>query len=76
MTTPNQTTPTKVEVVGEAIRQIRIARKMTLPELAIKAKVSKGALSKIENGGDLCLSTLIKVCRALGVAPAGVVRYL
>lgn len=52
---------------GEHIRRQRKLCGLTLQELAEKAGISKGNLSKIENGGDPKLSTVKMLCNALGL---------
>lgn len=47
---------------------VRMARKyygFTLPQLAEMAGISKGALSKIENGGNFTIETLCRLARAM-----------
>lgn len=53
-------------------QQVRVFRKhigLTLPELAVKSGVSKGCLSKIENGkGNPTIETLLKIYGAMGLS--------
>lgn len=58
--------------IGKNIRAQRKDAGLTLPQLAEDSGVSKGNLSRIEHGGDLQLSTLYTLCRALGCRPAHV----
>lgn len=56
------------ELLGKAIFNWRTERKMTGPDLASAAGISKSALSKIERGiGNPCLITLVKLARALKI---------
>jgi len=64
----------RVSEVGATIRRVRKCRCLTLPQLATKAKVSKGALSKIENGGNFTVITLYRLATALEVEPSGLTR--
>ena len=59
-------TPTALKrTFGERLQRWRKREGLTLPQLAAKAKLSKGLLSKIEGGaGNPCLTTL----KALAVA--------
>jgi transcriptional regulator with XRE-family HTH domain len=41
---------TETMTFGEAVRQLRLARGMTQPELAAKAEISKGMVSMVETG--------------------------
>jgi len=57
------------ESVGNRIRRVRKAKKMTLRDLARQIGCSESLLSKIENGkGNPPLSTLHDLTRALGVS--------
>lgn len=54
--------------LGAYIRATRKEQNVTLPALAEKAGISKGGLSKIENGnGDPCYSTMLKLSGALNI---------
>jgi len=55
--------------VGNAVRRARLAHRLTLAEVAKKAGISGGMLSKIENGqSSPSLDTLSGLSRALGVS--------
>lgn len=55
--------------VGSAVRRVRLAHRLTLAEVAKKAGISSGMLSKIENGqSSPSLDTLSGLSRALGVS--------
>jgi transcriptional regulator with XRE-family HTH domain len=54
--------------IGKKIRALRTERDITLDQLAQEVKLTKGQLSKIENGKVSCpVSTLTRVASALGV---------
>jgi len=54
--------------IGRKIRAFRLERDVTLDQLADEAKLTKGQLSKIENGKVSCpVSTLTRIASALGV---------
>ena len=53
-------------VIGENIRDARIARELDQQSLADRASVNRVTLSRLENGGTTTVATLIKVLRALG----------
>lgn len=55
--------------IGGKIKAIRAEKQMSLPDLAGKAKLSKGLLSKIENSEDSnpSLDTLFKIAEALDI---------
>ncbi len=57
--------------IGRRIRALRVERDLTLDQLAREVKLTKGQLSKIENGKVSCpVSTLMRVATALGI-PVG-----
>jgi transcriptional regulator with XRE-family HTH domain len=53
-------------LVGDQIRQVRIARNLDQAGLAELANISIGAVSNLERGKGSSLRTLIAVLRALG----------
>ncbi len=63
--------PRSVEVqIGQRIRALRAERNITLDQLAADVKLTKGQLSKIENGKvSSPVSTLTRVAVALAVEP-------
>jgi transcriptional regulator with XRE-family HTH domain len=52
--------------LGEQVRALRIAKRLTQRELSEQANVSIGALKHLESGSGSSVSTLVKVLRALG----------
>lgn len=55
------------EGLGANLRRLRVAAGLSRDELAERADVGHGHLSKIENGGLLCrVDTLVKLASALG----------
>jgi len=63
--------PRAVEVqIGHCIRALRTERNITLDQLAVDVKLTKGQLSKIENGKvSSPVSTLTRIAVALAVEP-------
>lgn len=59
---PNKSTH---HLFGPWLRYQRHDQHLTLAELGKRAGVTKGAISRIENGRDVQLSTLTKLCHAL-----------
>jgi transcriptional regulator with XRE-family HTH domain len=58
------------EQVGANLRRLRAKAELSRDELAIRADVGHGHLSKIENGKLLCrVDTLAKLAAALGATP-------
>lgn len=56
--------------IGRRIRDLRESRNATLEQLAGETKLTKGQLSRIENGKvSSPVSTLTRIAAALGVAP-------
>lgn len=61
--------------IGANIRKIRLAKKTSLTDLAKRANIAKGTLSKIENGQTSSpISTLLSIASALGVHLADFVK--
>lgn len=59
------------ELLGEALREQRIAQGRTLREVSLAARVSLGYLSEVERGQKEASSELIySICNALGVPPS------
>lgn len=55
--------------VGEVIKHLRLAAKLTLAELSDGAEMSSAMLSRVENGmATASLDTLERICHALGVS--------
>ena len=53
--------------LGKRIREVRIGLDMTQNDAAKKAGVTAKTISRIENGEDLAVSTMLNVLRALGM---------
>lgn len=61
--------PSLEESVGAAIREQRQKHGLTIAQVAEQAEVSRGMLSKIENGQTTAgMDTLARIARALGVS--------
>jgi len=57
------------EMVGAAIRELRHKHGLTIAQVAEQAEISRGMLSKIENGQTSAgMDTLMRIARALGVS--------
>jgi DNA-binding XRE family transcriptional regulator len=54
-------------LVGQKIKEIRESKKLTQDDLGKLVGVQKAQISKIENGKNLTVATMLKVFRALGV---------
>src|SRR5258708_35059969 len=62
--------PTVEQFIGQRIRTLRLQRTVTLDQLAERGRLTKGQLSKIENGlVSSPVSTLTRIASALGVGP-------
>jgi transcriptional regulator with XRE-family HTH domain len=62
--------PTVEQFIGQRIRNLRLQRSVTLDQLAERVRLTKGQLSKIENGlVSSPVSTLTRIASALGVGP-------
>ncbi|MCW5220761.1 helix-turn-helix domain-containing protein [Verminephrobacter aporrectodeae] len=61
--------PSLEDSIGSAIRKLRLRDGLTIAQVAEKADVSRGMLSKIENGHAAAgTDTLARIARALGVS--------
>lgn len=54
-------------LVGETIKRTRLEKNMTQEDLGKLIGVQKAQISRIENGKNLTLATVIKIFKALGV---------
>jgi len=61
------TTAELAVTIGRRLREQRLAKNVTLKELAQRAGVSVGALRNIEVDGKTTLHSLIRVVQALGL---------
>ncbi|MBL8526367.1 MAG: helix-turn-helix transcriptional regulator, partial [Burkholderiales bacterium] len=62
--------------LGGTIRELRQEDHLTIADVAAQAGISRGMLSKIQNGqAATSLDTLSRVARALGVSLAHLFRY-
>jgi transcriptional regulator with XRE-family HTH domain len=62
--------------IGSRVRTLRTERKITLPDLAERAGLSKGLISKLENAEETnpSLSTLYRIAEALDVTIADLIE--
>ena len=66
---PKATESIEVQI-GSRIRQLRTDRSITLDQLAMEVNLTKGQVSKIENGKvSVPVSTLTRIASALAVSP-------
>jgi transcriptional regulator with XRE-family HTH domain len=56
----------KAELIAMTLRELRQSQAVTQQELAERLEITQPALSKLENQGDLHLSTLYRVIESLG----------
>lgn len=62
--------------LGNIIRELRLKDNLTIAEVAAQAGISRGMVSKIENGQvSTSLETLSKIAQALGVSLAHLFRH-
>lgn len=55
--------------IGHVLKSLRLQQKLTIADVAAEARISRGMLSKIENGqSSASLETLAKLCDVLGVS--------
>ncbi len=57
--------------IGHVLKEVRLQQKLTIADVAAEANISRGMLSKVENGQvSTSLDTLEKLARVLGVSLA------
>jgi transcriptional regulator with XRE-family HTH domain len=62
---------TELNLIGKRMKDLRVAKEYKLTEIAQKASVSKGLLSKIENGRTIpSVPVLLSLIHALGENPS------
>jgi transcriptional regulator with XRE-family HTH domain len=62
--------------VGHAVREQRLAHRLTLGQVAERAAVSRSLLSKIENGlVSASLDTMARIAQALGVSMSALFKH-
>ena len=62
--------------IQEQIRQTREAKALTQSDLGARIGQPQSAVSRIEHGGDLRLSTLLEMARVLDLEPVLVPKHL
>ncbi|MFM9912896.1 MAG: helix-turn-helix domain-containing protein [Methylophilaceae bacterium] len=69
MVMPPSSTAKKLDrYLGNTIKELRLQHHLTIADVALRANISKGMLSKIENGlASASLDTLEQLANALGV---------
>lgn len=61
--------------LGSAIRELRLKHHLTISDVAQRTDISRGMLSKLENGQtSASLETLSRIARALGVSMSSLFR--
>lgn len=53
--------------IGETIKSVRLSQKLTQEDLGERVGVQKAQISRIENGRNTNISTIRRVCSALGI---------
>jgi transcriptional regulator with XRE-family HTH domain len=62
--------------IGHTVRELRLKDNLTIADVAAQAGISRGMVSKIENGQvSTSLETLSKIAQALGVSLAHLFRH-
>ena len=65
----NYETEVELWLVGQKIKEIREAQRLTQADLGKLIGVQKAQISRIENGKNLTLATIIKIFKALNIRP-------
>jgi transcriptional regulator with XRE-family HTH domain len=61
-----------LKALGANIRAARLKVGLTLPTLSKLSGVSRGNVSKAENGGNITALTLYRLCWSIGIHPTAV----
>lgn len=57
-------------IVGNRLREARLAQELTQQQLAVKVGISRGSIANIEAAKqNLTTATMIAICWALGMTP-------
>mgnify|MGYP004501775923 FL=1 len=54
-------------LMGEAIKEARLKKQLTQQQLSERSGICRTAISRVENGKDCSLSTISRICRAIGI---------
>ena len=75
---PRRTEPTpSTTKVGARIRELRLARNMSLGDLADASLLSKGHLSSVEHGlAAITVETVLRVAQGLDVPPLYILTFV
>lgn len=55
-------------LIGDAIKQARLKKNLTQEDLGKLVGVQKAQISRIENGKNLTISTVIRLFKAMGIS--------
>jgi transcriptional regulator with XRE-family HTH domain len=55
-------------LIGDVIKRTRLEKNLTQEDLGKLVGVQKAQISKIENGKNLTIATIIKIFKAMGVS--------
>lgn len=54
-------------LMGKAIKEARLKKQLTQQQLSERSGIGRTAISRVENGKDCSLSTISRICRAIGI---------
>lgn len=54
-------------LMGEAIKEAQLKKQLTQQQLSERSGIGRTAISRVENGKDCSLSTISRICRAIGI---------
>ena len=60
--------------IGDRIREERERQRLTQEQVILAARIDRVTIWRVETGQEMKLSTLLKICRVLGVPLADLVR--
>ncbi len=53
--------------IGEAMKKVRLEKKLTQEELGKKVGVNRSQISNLEHGRNIAISTMGRIAKALGI---------
>lgn len=75
VTSPSQDSMSLERHIGNVIRDLRLQQRLTIADVSSQVQISRGMISKIENGqASTSLETLMKLAAVLGVSMAHLFR--
>ena len=65
-----QLTLVEVTTLGTALAHFRMQRGISQESLSFRSHVAQSSISRFENGADVRVSTVVRLCKAMGITLA------